>query len=160
MQTPIASPGPRRGLGRIAGLLLLTLAVVGTAFWFVNREREVALPEGFGGLTRVDDPQAELVVELFRNQADALGLEGDMGMYGASGFDAVIGGDSSIVASGKTTETVGETTYVCAPVEGVAPGAICMWQDDDVFWLLLDSGQGFDPGRQLAVVAQEAIASG
>ena len=34
-------------------------------------------------------------------------------------------------------------TFVCAPVLGVTPGTICMWQEDSVFWLLFDfSGQG------------------
>jgi hypothetical protein len=76
----------------------------------------------------------------------------------ASGFDSGIGQEASLDRSTRSNETVGGVTYVCAPVVGVTPGTICMWQDDGVFWLLFEfSGQGQMAARSLAVVAHDAV---
>ena len=79
----------------------------------------------------------------------------------ATGFDAGIGQDASLDGSRRSTETVAGVMYVCAPVVGVAPGTICMWQDDAVFWLLFEfSGQGQQAARSLAIVAHDAVQAG
>ena len=115
-----------------------------------------------------------------------MGIEGDLALYGqatptaaliwirdpsvpatdeafeqfASGFDAGIGSSGSIDVSTKKSDLVGGVTYVCAAIEGVTPGTICMWQDDEVFWVLFDlSGQPQTAGQDLAVVAHDAIAA-
>jgi hypothetical protein len=150
----------------------------------LTRGDPVALPESVGGLGRVEGPQAEIVAETFRAQTEVVGIEGDIAMYGsgtptvalmwirdasvpttdaafdafASGFDSGIGSAGALNRSRRTTETIGGVTYVCAPVESVAPGTICMWQDGDVFWLLFDfSGARFQAGQDLAVATHDAI---
>ena len=185
------SPGPfdvraKRpgGLGRMTSVILLTLAVIGGAYWFVNRGPGVSFPGSFGGLQLMENAQTRLVIDSFHSQLDTLGVEGDLAMYGdgtptaavmwirdasvpttsaafdefASGFDSGIGNDGSLDRSRRSEATVGGVTYICAPVVGVASGSICMWQDQDLFWLLLDfSGLRLEAGQDLAVVAHDAI---
>jgi hypothetical protein len=175
-----------RGVGRIAAIVLLTVGLIGGVSWFSSRPDTVAMPESFGGLERIEDAQAEIVTETFRSQVEDAGIEGDLAMYGdglptaaliwirdasvpttdaafdafATGFDTGIGQDASLDGSRRSTGTVEGVTYVCAPVLGVAPGTICMWQDDAVFWLLFEfSGQGHEAARSLAVVAHDAVGS-
>ena len=174
------------GVGRVAAIVLLTIGLIGGAYWFLSRPDAVAVPGSFGGLDRIEDAQAEIVTEAFRSQVEDTGIEGDLALYGdglptaaliwirdasvpttdaafdafATGFDAGIGQDASLDGSRRSTETVEGVTYVCAPVLGVAPGTICMWQDDAVFWLLYEfSGQGHQAARSLAVVTHDAVES-
>ncbi|HEX5902097.1 MAG TPA: hypothetical protein VF028_03135 [Actinomycetota bacterium] len=185
---PTELEAPRRGGGvsRVAAIVLVTVAVIGGAYWFVSRPDAVTIPESFGGLDRIEGAQTEIVAEAFRAQVEDTGIEGDLALYGdglpttaliwirdasvpttdaafdafASGFDAGIGDEASLDASRRTTETVDGVTFVCAPVLGVTPGTICMWQVDSVFWLLFDfSGQGQQAARSLAVVANDAVRS-
>jgi hypothetical protein len=149
--------------------------------FFLNRRDAVATPEALGGMPRIDDAQTQLVVDTFRAQVEATGIEGDMVLYGngtptaaliwvrdatvpttdaafdefAGGFNEGIGGSGSI--GGRSTETVAGVTYVCAPVMGVTRGAICMWQVEDVFWLLFDFSGSPVAGTNLAVVAHDAV---
>lgn len=176
--------GPSRGVGRVAAVVLVTVGLICGAYWFVSRPDPVAMPEHFGGMTRIEEAPARIVSETFRSQVEGTGIEGDLALFGegppttalmwirdasvpttdaafdafASGFDAGIGQDASLDRSGKSNETVGGVTYVCAPVFGAATGTICMWQDDAVFWLLFEfSGQGQTAARSLAVVAHDAV---
>lgn len=186
--TPSPSPfqveAPKRGLGTMVGVVLLTLAVIGAAWYFIGRRDTVTVPESFGGMPRIDDEQTQLAVDAFRTEIESTGIEGDMVIYGngvptaalvwvrdatvpttnaafdefATGFNEGIGADGSL--GKKTRTTVSGVTYVCAPVLGVATGTICMWQDEDIFWLLFDfSGGTFDAGQDLAVVAHDAVAA-
>lgn len=174
------------GVSRVAAIVLVTVAVIGGAYWFVSRPDAVTIPQSFGGLDRIEGAQTEIVAEAFRAQVEDTGIEGDLALYGdglpttaliwirdasvpttdaafdafTSGFDAGIGDDASLDASRRTTETVDGVTFVCAPVLGVTPGTICMWQEDSVFWLLFEfSGQGQQTARSLAVVANDAVRS-
>jgi hypothetical protein len=185
--TGFDSPRATGGVSRVAAIVLLTVAVIGGAYWFVSRPDAVRVPESFGGLSRIENTQTEFVADAFRSEVEGTGIEGDLALYGeglpttaliwvrdasvpttdaafdafASGFDAGIGGqDASLDRSRRTTETVDGVTYVCAPVTGVTPGTICMWQEDSVFWLLFEfSGQGQQAARSLALVAADAVRS-
>ncbi len=166
------------------GVIALTLAVIGGAWWFLNREAAVAMPDGFGGLTRIENDQTALAVDAFEQETETMGVEGEMALYGngaptaaliwirdasipatdeafeqfAGGFEAGIGSDGSIDTSRKTSDLVDGVTYLCAPVVGVATGTICMWQDDEVYWTLFDlSGAPPAAGQDLAVVAHDSI---
>lgn len=181
---PFPAPDRTRGIGRIAAIVLITVGLIGGAYWFSSRPEAVAIPESFGGLNRVEDAQTEIVAEMFRSQVDETGIDGDLALYGeglptaaliwirdasvpttdaafdafAAGFDAGIGQDASLDRSRRSNATVAGVTYVCAPVLGAAPGTICMWQDDAVFWLLFEfSGEGHDAARSLAVAAHDAV---
>jgi len=184
--SPTTSPFPaerkRSGLGTMAVVVAVTLAVIGGAWFFLFRDGEVAIPEAFGGMPRIDDAQTQLAVDTFRAQVETTGIQGDMAIYGngtptaaliwirdasvpttdaafdefAAGFDEGIGASGSL--GKKQTETAGGVTQVCAPVLGATPGTICMWQDEDVFWLMFDfSGASFGAGTDLAVVAHDAV---
>jgi len=144
------------------------------------------MPDGFGGLSLIENEQTAIAVDGFATEADTAGIEGEMALYGdgiptaaliwihdasvpttdeafeqfATGFDSGIGASGSLDDSRKTTDLVDGVTYVCAPVVSVAPGTICMWQEDEIFWLLFEfSGQPQDAGQDLAVVAHDAIAA-
>lgn len=180
------TPRGRNGVSRVAAIVLLTVGLICGAYWFVSRPAAVTIPESFGGLSRVENEQTELVAEAFRSEVEGTGIEGDLALYGdglpttaliwvrdasvpttdaafdafASGFDSGIGQDASLDRSRRTTETVDGVTYVCAPVVGITPGTICMWQEDSVFWLLFEfSGEGQQAARSLAVVAHDAVRS-
>jgi len=166
----------------MVAVVVATLAIIGGVWFLFFRDSTAALPEAFGGMSVIDDGQTEAVVNAFRSEVQTSGIDGDMRIYGngtpsaaliwirdasvpttdaafeefASGFDAGIGGSGSLGA--QTSETIQGVTYVCAPVLGAATGTLCMWQDGDVFWLLFDfSGDSFRAGRDLAVVAHDAV---
>ena len=181
---PFDRPAPIRSIGTTLGVIAVTLAVIGGAWWFLHREAAVSMPDGFGGLTRIQDEQTALAVDTFEEQTETMGIEGEMAIYGggtlsaaliwirdasipatdeaferfAGGFDAGIGSDGSVDTSRKTSDLVNGVTYLCAPVVGVASGTICMWQDDEVYWTLFDlSGGPQAAGQELAVAAHDSI---
>ena len=54
---PTELEAPRRGGGvsRVAAIVLVTVAVIGGAYWFVSRPDAVTIPESFGGLDRIEE---------------------------------------------------------------------------------------------------------
>jgi hypothetical protein len=176
----------RQGFGRIVAVVLVTLASIGIVAWWVGRDGSVALPGQIGGLGRMENAQTDLVVDSFRRQLDTMGVEGDIAMYGASlptaalvwirdtsapttdsafdefatGFDSGMGAAGSLDGSRRTVETLDGVTYVCAPLVSDVSGTICMWQDQEVFWLLFDfSGNSFEASKALAEAAHDASAT-
>ena len=174
------------GLGRIVRVVLVTLASIGIVTWWVGRDGSVALPQQVSGLVRMENAQTDLVVDAFHRQLDTMGVEGDIAMYGAglpttalvwirdasaptteaafdefaTGFDSGIGAAGSLDGSRKTVDTLDGVTYVCAPLVSGVSGTICMWQDQEVFWLLFDfSGGSFEAGKALAEGAHEAASA-
>jgi hypothetical protein len=58
----------------------------------------------------------------------------------------------------RTSELVGGVTYLCAPVDAAPPSNICLWEEDEVFWILVDLSGASQGGTQdLAVTAHGAI---
>lgn len=182
-RTPIDTAARPRGAGRIAALVLITLVAIGIATSWVAGNGSVTLPDGFGGLARMDNAQTDRVVDVFQQRLDTMGVEGDIAMYGAgipttaliwirdasrrstesafdgfaTGFDSGIGAAGSLDRSRKTVETLDGITYVCAPLATDVSGTICLWQDQEVFWLLFDfSGGSFEAGKALAAQARVA----
>jgi hypothetical protein len=180
----VTAPVRSSRLGTLVAVGVVALAAIGGVLFLVGRGGEVTLPDTLNGMDRIVDPQTELVVGTFRAQAETGGIEGDMALYGkgvptaallwirdatvpttdaafdefAAGFNEGIGSQGSLGA--KQTELLGGVTFVCAPVRSVAPGTICMWQDEDLFWLVFDfSGSSFDQGQALAVAAHDAVSS-
>jgi hypothetical protein len=186
-QTPLEARTPRaQGIARIVAVVLVTLASIGIVTWWVGRDGSVALPEQIGGLVRMENAQTDLVVDTFHRQLDTMGVEGDIAMYGAglptaalvwirdtsapttdsafdafaTGFDSGMGSAGSLDGSRKTVETLGGVTYVCAPLVSNVSGTICMWQDQEAFWLLFDfSGSTFEASRALAEGAHDAASA-
>lgn len=186
--SPTTAPFPAQprsgGLRPVAAVVLGTLAVIGAAWFLFFRDSSVAMPESFAGMPRIDNAQTQLVVDTFRAELESTGIDGDIVVYGngapsaaliwlrdasvpgtdaafdefAAGFNEGVGASGSLGT--KRAETVGGVTFVCAPVVGSTPGTICMWQEQEVFWLLFDfSGGSFAAGRDLAVVAHDAVAA-
>lgn len=187
------TPGPlddsarrRGGVGRIVGVVLVTLVSIGIVTSWVGRDGSVTFPEQVGGLVRIENAQTEFVADTFHRQLDTMGVEGDIAMYGAGlptaalfwlrdastpttdaafdefarGFDSGIGTAGSLEGSRKTVETIDGVTYVCAPLVGDVSGTICMWQDQAVFWALFDtSGGSFEAGKALAKGAHDAASA-
>jgi hypothetical protein len=175
----------KRSLGSVAGAALVVLALGVGAFLFLQRGPAAELPGSFGGMTRVDLPELEAVVETVRDQTSVEGFDVDMGFYGAAGlptaalawvvgpdlpatedaFAEFMGGFDSSVGAGsvdvarRTTWTEGGVRYECAPVVGEMPAKVCLWDTDGVLWMLLDlSGSNMEAAKGLAVVASEAAA--
>jgi hypothetical protein len=184
---PLDTPARRRGgVGRIVGVVLVTLVSIGIVTSWVERDGSVTFPEQVGGLVRIENAQTEFVADTFHRQLDTMGVESDIAMYGAGlptaalfwirdastpttdaafdefarGFDSGIGTAGSLEGSRRTVETIDGVTYVCAPVVGDVSGTICMWQDQEVLWALFDmSGGSFESGKALAKGAHDAVSA-
>ena len=179
----IAPPSPRR-LGGMVGALAIVLAIAAGLFFFLHRGPGVELPDSFGGVSRISDPQIEAALDAFRTQASAAGVEADMAAYGqgnvpsaaliwvtgggvptaddawsqfAEGFNSGLG-TGSLDDSRKTAETIDGVTYRCAPIQGTTPGGLCLWDEDGIFWILVDLSGANAAARDLAVAAHDAAA--
>lgn len=182
---PFPSPARSRNLGGTISAIVVTLAVITGVIFFATRDDAVSLPASFAGLQQVQDEQVQVVVNQFRATADTQGVDGDMALYGNSGFPTaalVWIRDASVPSSDeaftifsdgfntglpgglnpalKSSESVNGVDYVCASVASVPPAAMCLWQVDDVFWLLFDlAGAGrVQAAQDLAVAAHDAVA--
>jgi hypothetical protein len=177
---------PKRSIGTMAMAIVLSLAAVAGVYFFMHRGTSVQLPESFGGMTRIQNPQIESALDLFRSQAEDEGISADMGIYGQAGtpsaalawvadagvpnadaaFTEFAGGFNDGLATGtldtsrRTTETIDGVQYLCAPVSGSPPSNVCMWQKDGIYWVLFDlSGQSMSATQDLAVAAYGAPTS-
>ena len=179
-------PGPTGRRLSTPALLLVGLAAAAAGWFLLMRGGvDVQLPEAFGGLTRIEGTQADVVREEFLAEADREGGQGDVGIYGTAGapsaaliwvvddtvsnteeaFEAFAAGANSAVAgsidpSRTSNELVGGVRYVCAAA-GITPSVtICIWMDDGVSWVLADvTGTGRIADTQaLAVAAHDAVA--
>jgi hypothetical protein len=132
----------------------------------------------------MQDPQVDLAVDSFREQAGNQGVDADMGLYASGGTPSaglfwVDGSDvtttqdawsefssgfnsgyasGSLDSTAKTSTEVAGVRYDCAPLVGTPSGGVCMWQEDEVYWILFDmSGGSIDASQGLAVAAHEAV---
>lgn len=180
-------PAPYRSRNPVGALAVIAVVVaaIGAAAFLLTRGNGVDLPESFAGLSRIENEQVDLAVDLFRDAADGQGVEGDMALYGGGGipgaalvwvrdatvpttdeaFAAFSDGFNTGLTGGldptrMVSETVDGVEYVCASVASVPPAGICMWQDHEVFWLLFDlQGAGrTHAARDLAVAAHDVVA--
>jgi len=185
---PLASAqGPQRRIGRAAGI---AAAVVGAAViaWFIGlRGPELDFPEAVSDLQRISTAQTEAAADSFRAASEADGLDADMAFYGGGSapeaalmwirgtdggsagpteaFDAFAQGftggyNGTLETSERTDRMVDGVTYLCAPISGALGAGICMWEDGDVTWVLLDVRPGARIGEtnDLAVSVHDAVA--
>jgi hypothetical protein len=172
--------------GSVIAVIAATALLVAGVTLFLNRAPAVELPERFGGLAQASGPQIDVVLDEFHRQVDGLGVDGDMGLYGNEAFPTVAlvwvkdptvastdaaweafaeGFNQGLPAGSldegrRTSELVGGITYLCAPVDAAPPSNICLWEEDRVFWILVDlSGASQRGTRDLAVTAHDAIAA-
>ncbi|MCI0632641.1 MAG: hypothetical protein L0206_01800 [Actinobacteria bacterium] len=78
---PAGAGSQGRRVGATLGVIAVTMAVIGGAWWFLNREAAVSMPDGFGGLTRIQDEQTALAVDTFEEQTETMGIEGETAIY-------------------------------------------------------------------------------
>jgi len=186
---PIPAPvpeTPRWKLGSVAAVIVVTAVLVAGVTIFINRSADVQLPDRFGGLAQADNPQVDAFLDVFHSQVEAQGIQGDMGFYGNGAFptvalvwvkdptvhstdaawDAFAEGFNDGLPAGslddarRTSELVSGVTYVCAPVAATPPSNICLWEANEVFWILVDLSGASQGGTQdLAVTAHDAIAA-
>jgi hypothetical protein len=182
-----APPGPSgRRVGAPAAVLILLAAAAAGWFLFLRGGPGAELPEAFGGLTRVEGAQADLAREEFLAEADQQGGRGDVGLYGTAGvpsaalvwvvdetvsntdeaFEAFAAGANSTVAGSidptrRSSEVVDGVQYVCASAGTTPSATICIWVQDEVFWVLADvTGTGRIADTQaLAIAAHDAVAA-
>ena len=188
MEAPVSAP-PERNLRVRLGTILLAVAVGAVALSFLNRGADVQLPPSFGGLSRMQDEQIEVLLEEFRAEAARQGVEADMGLYGsaglpsagliwikdlavpttddafeafATGFEQELG-VGSLDRSRTTTSTIDGVSFLCAPFDASGqPANLCMWDDDGgIFWILLDlSGTARLSGTEQLAVSAHGATSG
>jgi hypothetical protein len=170
--------------GSVIAVIVATALLVAGVTLFLNRVPAVELPEGFGGLPQASGPEIDVVLDEFRRQVEGLGIHGDMGLYGTDAFPTVAlvwvedpsvdSTDAAWVAfaegfnqgmpagsvdeTERTSDLVGGVTYLCAPVDAVQPSSVCLWEEDQVFWILVDLSGASQGGTQdLAVTAHDAM---
>lgn len=184
---PVLAPAPTRSrpsLGAVVSTVLVAAAVATGVVVFVSRGSSPELPGSFGGVSQMRGGEVDLVLEQFHSEADRQGIDADMALYGSAGvpsaalvwvqdltvptteeaFDAFATGFNqglgigSLDDSRTVTALVGGTSYLCAPVAAAPPVNICMWDEDEVFWVLLDlSGDTrLSATQDLAVAARNA----
>jgi hypothetical protein len=181
--TPLPQQRSGSRLGTPAGVVLAIVTIALVVFFLLQRAPSVALPASFGGLTRIQNEQVEAALDAFRTEADDQGFTTDMGVYGTGGvptaalawvtgadapstddaFDEFAGGFNEGLGTGsldegrRTREVVEGVTYVCAPILGTPTASLCMWQENDVFWVLFDlSGSDMDATRDLVLAVHSA----
>lgn len=188
VEAPVSVPAGRN-LRVVLGAIVLAVAVGSGAWTFLNRSPDVALPQSFGGLSRMQDDQIDVLLDDFRAEAARQGVDADMALYGSDGlpsagliwikdlavpstdeaFDAFATGldqelgVGSLDRSRTSTSTIAGISFLCAPVDASGqPANLCLWEDDDgIFWILLDlSGTAQLSGtEQLAVSAHGATSA-
>jgi hypothetical protein len=166
------------------GVLVFVVAVAAGVFVFMNKPSAPTLPPSVGGLTKITDPNIDQTVEMFRSMAESQGVQADIGLYGSAGLPSaaliwVTGaeaptdgqaftefaegfntglGTGTLDQTRRTTETVDGITIECAPVVGQPPGSMCLWQENDVFWMVFElSGTNSGSARDLAVAVHETV---
>ena len=172
--------------GSVLAVIVATALLVAGVTLFLNRIPAAELPQAFGGLPQASGPQIDEVLDEFHRQVEGLGIRGDMGLYGTDAFptvalvwvedssvdstdaawDAFAAGFNqglpagSLDESGRTSELVGGVTYLCAQVDAAPPSNVCLWEEGQVFWILVDlSGASQNGTQALAVTAHDAIAA-
>ena len=172
--------------GSVIAVIVATALLVAGVTLFLNRVPAVELPEGFGGLPQASGPEIDEVLDEFHRQVEGLGIHGDMGLYGTDAFPTVAlvwvedpsvdttdaawnafaaGFNQGLPAgsvdeTGRTSELVGGVTYLCAQVDAAPRSNVCLWEEGQVFWILVDlSGASQNGTQDLAVTAHDAIAA-
>lgn len=172
--------------GSVIAVIVATALLVAGVTLFLNRFPAVELPEGFGGLPQASGPEIDEVLDEFHRQVEGLGIHGDMGLYGTDAFPTVAlvwvqdpsvdttdaawnafaaGFNQGLPAgsvdeTGRTSELVDGVTYVCAQVDAAPSSSVCLWEEGQVFWILVDLSGASQGGTQdLAVTAHDAIAA-
>lgn len=172
--------------GSVIAVIVATALLVAGVTLFLNRSPAVELPEGFGGLPQASGPEIDEVLDEFHRQVEGLGIRGDMGLYGTDAFPTVAlvwvedpsvdttdaawnafaaGFNQGLPAgsvdeTGRTSELVDGVTYVCAQVDAAPSSSVCLWEEGQVFWILVDLSGASQGGTQdLAVTAHDAIAA-
>jgi len=175
----------KRRTGTFGSIVAVAVGVVAAVAFVMLREPGVSFPERVAGLERASDAQSEAAAASFRAASEADGLEADMAFYAEGGipvaalawirgydgnaggpdeaFDGFIEGftsgyNGSVVTADRAERTVDGVAYVCAPVAAAVTAGICMWEDEDVFWVLMDVRPGvtIEQTEALAVTAHDA----
>lgn len=186
--TPAEAPGSTRrrtGIGIAVSLVAVVLVAAAVAF-ILLRDSGVSFPETVAGLARSSDSQTEAASASFRTASEAGGLDADMAFYGEGGmpvlalayirwtdgapggadaaFDAFADGftsgyGDSVLTTDRLVRTVDGVEYLCASVGGVVGAGLCLWQDEDVFWMLMDARPDvtISGTKRLAVTAHDAV---
>jgi len=165
----------------------VALGVVALLAFLTLREPGPSFPDTLADLERSSDPQAEAAARSFRTASSAQGLDADMTFFSDGGapvaalawirgaeptpggapeaFDAFTEGftsgyNGSVVTTERAERTVEGISYVCAPIVGPVTAGICLWEDEDVFWVLMDvrPGTTIEQTRSLSVTAHAATA--
>lgn len=182
---PSTGAGPRfKPFGAVVAVAIGVIVAVSVV---THRQSAASFPDSLPGLERVSTAQTDAAAESLRAASEAHGLDADMAFYGsgsmpqaalmwvrgadetlagpdevfdtfAAGFTS--GSSGTLVTSDRSERRVDGVTYVCAPVTGSLGAGLCMWQEDDLFWVLLDvrPGSGIDQTQDLAVAVRDAAA--
>ncbi|MBI2237080.1 MAG: zinc ribbon domain-containing protein [Actinobacteria bacterium] len=178
------------GTGVKIGASILSALVAAAVGWLVVGKlfgTHIEMPGSVAGYTKLSSELIDQGVEQFHKQIDDLNVEGDMAFYGTgdvprlsliwfkdpsspdgqTAFQAFSAGFGSTSGSAVDTASMDVTTvngvdYRCAPVSGSFRATMCMWEDDGIYWFVLDiqpAGLDFSGTRDIAVEATRAVAA-
>jgi len=170
----------------LTAIVVSLAAIAAVSYLSLRGSGTTSFPDSFAGLARIESAQTDLAAQVFRSSSETEGMDADMAFYGSEvdpvaalmwirGAEAAPGGpddafeafaagfasgnNGSVATSLRVERTVDGIRYVCAPVTGALPAGLCMWEEDDVFWVLLDVRPGGVSGvEELAVAARNASA--
>jgi hypothetical protein len=172
----------------LVGAIVATVLVGGgRAAWENMHRTHLQVPDAIGGMQHLQDPALDQAVQQLENIAVDNGTTGRAGFYGApgdpsfffaafeyeqsnyrspddlfrefSGGFATGGTESTIDLRSKTSDTIGEATFICARLKGKPAGSICMWADHDIVGFVGAFGQGIDRAHALTAEVRTSVES-
>ncbi len=169
----------------VAACVVVVVAVAGGKVVLDNMDRtHLQVPVAISGAQRIDDARFAPTIQSFQKWASDNGSTGQAGMYGYDGVpafffaaldykgsrestDAIFqsfvdgfassGSQATIDVGSKRTDTLGETTFVCARMKGKPSGSICMWMDASIVGFVTALGQGIDAAHSLTAVVRTSV---
>lgn len=168
------------------GVFILVAALAVGAFfgWRLFAGSNVRLPDSMAGVSRLEIPEVERQIDVFREMMEDLGFEGDAAMYGTGGvpsflvmvindspgeamsqdamFDQFAAGFSSgsglqIDRASLDLTQEGDVTLRCTRVTGGPQASMCMWVDPETVGVVFTFLQGVDPTRDLTRTVRSSV---
>lgn len=172
---------------KVALVVVVALVAVGAGRVVMQNMNRTHLqvPTAISGMQLIDDARLAQAVQSLEQIASDNGSTGKAGFYGYNGVPAFFfaafeyqagadqspedlfrefsggfatGGTQSVIdLRSKTSDTVGEATYICAKLKGKPSGSICMWADSDIVGFVGAFGQSTKTAESLTAAVRTSV---